>query len=62
MHSAGNGLIFTWKTVFKFVQMASGKRSLLYFKIGQLCFISILLTRKSSWNDEIINVQEIIPA
>ena len=25
------------------------------------CFLSILLTRKSSWQDEIIDVQEIIP-
>ena len=25
------------------------------------CFISILLTRKSSWQDEIIDVHEIIP-
>ena len=25
------------------------------------CFLSTLLTRKSSWQDEIIDVQEIIP-
>ena len=36
MHSAGNGLIFAWKTVFKFVQMANSRQSLLCFKIGQV--------------------------
>ena len=36
IHSVGNGLIFTWKTVFKFLQMPSGKRSLHCFKTCQL--------------------------